>query len=206
MTFVAVLIAGLGIGAAIAGRPTAVDNIRISSVPSTTSPATTTLAPAPTAVAPSRPVTTTTAVTTVGSASTTTAVATVVGSGSTTTAPAVRIAPTTTTTATTTTTPEPDRSAVQVLVVNAGNRSGIARAEAAYLVTLGYTNTRTDDAHQPIAQTTVYARAGGEDAALVLLADAGLAADRLRPFPGQSIATLDDWADLILALGIDWQA
>jgi LytR cell envelope-related transcriptional attenuator len=185
VTIAAVLIVALAAGAAIAGRPTTPANdIRISSVPTTTtSPASTTLAPSPTTAAPARPVATTTAVTAV------------------TTAP-------TTTTAATTTTPEPDRSTVLVLVANAGNASGIARAEAARLVTLGYPKPVTNDATELIAQTTVYARAGHEDEALQLLADAGLPADRLRPFPSQSnpITTLDARANLILALGNDWQA
>jgi hypothetical protein len=95
---------------------------------------------------------------------------------------------------------------VSVLVANAGNVSGIARAEAGRLAELGYPTPVIDNAIERLEQTTVYARAGHEAEALVLLTDAGLSADRLRPFPRLSISTRDTQADVILALGMDWQA
>jgi LytR cell envelope-related transcriptional attenuator len=194
VTLLAVLIGGLGIGAALAGRPTTPANdVRITSVPSTTSPASTTVAPAPTTA------TTTTATTT----SSTTTVAAV---PTTTTTPATTTVASTTTVAATSTTTLGSNRNVSVLVVNAANVSGIARAEAVRLATLGYPRPLTDDAVERLQQTTVYARVGYEDAARLLLADVGMPADRLLPFPARNVSTLDDRANLILALGLDWPA
>lgn len=189
VTLAAVLIVGLAAGAAIAGRPTTpAHDIRISAVQPTVSEASTTPAPVSTTAAfPS--VTSTTA----ASAAPSTSVAA-------TTAPATTIA------ATTTTTPVPDRSTVRLVVANAGKGSGIATAEAARLVALGYSTPATGDARRQLDQSTVYARAGQEAEARQLLADVGLPADRLQPFPSQSVTTVDAKADVILALGLDWQA
>jgi hypothetical protein len=190
VTLAAVLLAGLAIGAAIAGRPTnPAHDSRVRSVPTTTEITTASI------TAVSSAVTTTTAV-----ASMTTSTM------STTTTTTAEIAPTTTTEPTPTTAPGPDRSTVLVLVANADSASGIARAEAAHLVTLGYSKPLTADATGPQKESVVYARAGHEDEGLLLLADAGLSADRLRPFPNQAFTTRDDQANVILALGNDWQA
>jgi hypothetical protein len=197
VTLIAVLIGGLGVGAALAGRPTTpTHDIRISSVPATTTVASTTPALAPATALPASPATTTTAATGATTAPTTTTAATRVST--TTAASAAAI--------TTTTTLVPDRITMLVLVANAGNASGIARAEAAHLAAIGYTKVITDNAVERLKETTAYARAGHEDEALLLLADAGLPADRLRPFPSQSVTTLDDNANVILALGLDWKA
>ena len=93
-----------------------------------------------------------------------------------------------------------------VLVANAGSASGIARAEAARLVTLGYKQPMTNDATAPQKESVVFARAGHEAEGLLLLADAGLSADRLRPFPNPPLTTRDDLVNVILALGNDWHA
>lgn len=188
VTLAAVLLIGLAIGAAIAGRPTTpAHDTRVRSVPTTTEITTTTSPATP----PVRS-TTTEAIAVTTTSTTTTAV----------------MQPTTTTdpTTTTTTVPGPDRGSMLVLVVNAGSESGIARAEAARLVTLGYSKPMTNDAVGPQKESVVYARVGHDDEGLLLLADAGLSADRLRPFPNPPLTTRDDQVNVILALGIDWHA
>lgn len=203
VTLAAVVVVGLAAGAAIAGRSaTPVHDARISEAPDMT--AATTVGPTAASVSattsPTTPASPTAKVTsTTSTTSTTTAPATTAPA---TTAPTATVAVTTTTSVTVVT--FSDRSTLRILVANAGDASGIARAEAARLATLGYPKPVTDDAIERIAQTTVYARAGLEAEGLQLLADAGLAADRLQPFPSRRVTTLDDRADLILALGIDW--
>lgn len=200
VTLAAVLIIGLAIGAAIAGRPTTpAHDIRVAAVP-TTAATTTTTSPSITAGDPP-PTTTTAPGAVITDPTTTIAAATTTTTTTTTAPPAATTAPPAATTA-----PGPDRSTVLVLVANAGSESGIARAEAAHLATLGYIKPLTADAVAPQKESVVYARAGHEDEGLLLLADAGLPAVRLRPFPDQAFTTLDDQANVILALGNDWQA
>jgi hypothetical protein len=198
VTIVAVLLGGLGLGAALVGRPAApAHDVRIVALPPTTSTTSTTLEPV---------TTTTTARTIPATTTTTTAPKPRVTTTTTTSTTAATTTSTTSPPATATTIPTPDRSNVSIVVANAGNSKGIARAEADRLVALGYPKPLTDDAVQPSSQTIVYARAGDEAEALQLLADVGLAGNRLQPFPSANapITTLDAKADLILALGTDW--
>lgn len=170
------LLSGLA-GVAIAGRPSPVD---------------TTVVAAPTVVDEVAAATTST----VGTETSTT-----VGPAA---SPSTTSPPNTTSAPTTTEAPV-DRSAVRVLVANATNRSGIAGSTADVLIAAGFTTAKPIDALNSTEVTIVYARAGFEAAAADLASTLGLAAATVQPLGTTLITTADANADLIVAIGNDFQ-
>lgn len=97
-----------------------------------------------------------------------------------------------------------DRTAVRVLVANAGSRSGMASATAERLVEAGFTDSRPSDALSTRDETVVYAREGFETAAAQIALTLGLAAEIVQPLPDTDITPKDDSADVIVVLAEDF--
>ena len=114
-------------------------------------------------------------------------------------------APSSTSTAPTTGEASFNRSAVRVLVANATNRPGIAGSTTDVLVAAGFINSNPIDALENAAVTVVYARPSFEAAAADLAGSLGLAATTVQPLGPIAITTGDANADLIVAIGADFQ-
>ncbi len=97
-----------------------------------------------------------------------------------------------------------ERTAVRVLVANAGSRSGMASATAERLVEAGFTDSRPSDAPSTRDLTVVYAREGFETAAAQIALTLGLAAEIVQPLPDTDITPKDDSADVIVVLAEDF--
>jgi hypothetical protein len=97
-----------------------------------------------------------------------------------------------------------DRTAVRVLVANAGSRSGMASATAERLVQAGFTDSRPSDALSTRDESVVYAREGFETAAAQIALTLGLAPEIVLPLPDSDITPKDDSADVIVVLAEDF--
>lgn len=194
-------------GAAIAGRPTAVDHdIRFADIPPTTT-STTTLPPATTTSTTSTtsvPDTTDVAVVTAVDAATG-APETAAEGGEATVAPSETPVPASASASPTTLPRIQPMAAVSVVVANAASRGGLANATASGLETLGYEGVIRTDGTSATDDTAIYHRAGFEREAARLARQLGFEGDVL-PIPTDRTFVGDDDLDLLVWLGRDWDS
>ena len=112
-------------------------------------------------------------------------------------------APSTTESASTTTAP-PTPEVTRVLAVNGTKRSGIARRTADTLIAAGYLNTTPTDSIDTVEVSTVYYREGFQADAEGVATALGLDPTGVVPLD-QPISAVDDQADVVVAIGNDFQ-
>jgi len=97
-----------------------------------------------------------------------------------------------------------DRAALNVIVANGTDLTGIAGETAIALVNAGYTKSVAVDALSLTASTVVYYRPGFNEAAVSVAAELELSDSRVQALPADAVTGQDQLGDVIVVIGTDF--